>query len=301
MLDPAKVLVFQAVIRHGSISSAARALGWTQPAVSQQMRALERAAGTPLLTRSAKGVTPTEAGRALLGHAEVIIGHLEAATEVLSRFASLERGTVRLTAFPSALATVVPLLLDRLHVQHASGIELLLSENEPPEALDAVRTGQADVALTFAHAGLTQIPAIPDDLRGVSAGADDVVVILPTDHTQAGRPTLELADLAEDDWIAGCSRCRDHLLYQAHRAGFTPRICHQIDDYVTTQALVARGLAVSLVPSSALQAYRYPGVVSVATAHPMRRHFYAVHRSGADSIPAVRLVVRLLRESGLAS
>ncbi|MDR1264054.1 MAG: LysR family transcriptional regulator [Propionibacteriaceae bacterium] len=296
MLDPAKVLVFQAVVRQGSISAAARTLGWTQPAVSQQMRSLERAAGTPLLARSSKGVTPTEAGRVLLGHAEVIIGHLEAADEVLRRFANLERGTVRLTAFPSALATLVPSLLSRLRAASGAEVELLLSENEPPEALDALRGGVADVALTFVHDDLTEVQAIPDDLRGLPVGSDEVVVILPAGDARGGQPTVELARLAEDDWIAGCARCRNHLVHQAHQAGFDPRIRHQIDDYVTTQALVAQGLAVSMVPSSTLTAYRYPGIVALATAHPMRRHFYALHRPGAERVAAVRLVIRLLRE-----
>jgi DNA-binding transcriptional LysR family regulator len=298
-ISPDKVLVFRAVVRHGSISSAARALGWTQPAVSQQMRTLERAARTPLLTRSSKGVTPTEAGRVLLGHADVIAGHLEAASEVMSRFANLERGTVRLTAFPSALATLIPLLLGQLRARHA-GIELLLSENEPLEALDAVRAGETDVAVTFVHEDLAVIPAVPEDLRGVPVGRDEVVVILPTSDPRGAQSKVDLADFAEDDWIAGCARCRNHLVHQARQAGFSPCIRHQIDDYVTTQALVSQGLAVSMVPSSTLTAYRYPGITALATVHPMRRHFYAVYRAGADQIAAIRLVIRLLRELGAA-
>src|SRR5690349_15447447 len=124
-LDPRRVLIFRAVVRAGSISAAARELGWTQPAVSQHLAGLERAAGGPLLVRSTSGVTPTEAGRALARRADVVAAELHAAGEELAALAYLRGGRVRFIAFPSAAATLVPTALARLAEDHP-GIEVRL-------------------------------------------------------------------------------------------------------------------------------------------------------------------------------
>ena len=105
-LDVRRVLIFREVARAGSISAAARGLGWTQPAVSQHVNRLEREAGGPLLIRGSAGVALTESGRALLRRADLIAAELHAADEELAAYAQLRGGQVRLVAFPSAAATV---------------------------------------------------------------------------------------------------------------------------------------------------------------------------------------------------
>ena len=117
-MDPRKVLVFRTVARAGSLSAAARELGWSQPAVSQQLAALEREVGVPLFVRSSRGVTPTEAGRLLLRRADAVAGELHMAGEELASLAELRGGRVRLVAFPSAAATVAPAALKLLAADH---------------------------------------------------------------------------------------------------------------------------------------------------------------------------------------
>ena len=113
-MDPRRVLVFRAVARAGSLSAAARDLGWTQPAVSQHLQRLEREVGLPLLVRSTRGVTLTEAGQVLLGRADAVAGQLHMASEEMASLAQLRGGRVRLVAFPSAAATLVPAALKLL-------------------------------------------------------------------------------------------------------------------------------------------------------------------------------------------
>ena len=253
-LDPRRVLIFRTVVRSGSISAAARELGWTQPAVSQHLAALERAAGGPLLVRGPTGVQVTEAGAALARRADAVAGELHAAGEELSSLAELRGGRVRLVAFPSGAATVVPAALARLAQEHPL-LEVSLEEAEPPEALRSVLAGDADVALVFGYDD-----ARPDGLGPLTwlqVMDEPVQLVVPPGR---GR-VASLTELAEADWIGGCVRCRTHLVERCASQGFAPRIRHTTDDYVVTQNLVARGLGVTALPRSALTAYRRPTCV----------------------------------------
>src|SRR5689334_5661481 len=143
-MDPRRLLIFRTVARAGSISAAARELGWTQPAVSQHLGRLERDVGGPLLLRGPHGVSLTEAGTALARRADVIAAELHAAAEELAGIADLRGGRVRLAAFPSAAATVVPAAVRRLADAHPD-VQVSLDQSEPPEAIEAVQAGDADL------------------------------------------------------------------------------------------------------------------------------------------------------------
>ena len=147
-MDPRRLLIFRAVARAGSISAAARELGWTQPAVSQHLRALERSAGCTLLLRGAGGVELTEPGRVLLARADALAVQLHMAEEELADLTGLRRGRVRLAAYPSAAATLVPRAVAGLRARHPD-VDVELTEAEPPEALALLSAGDADLALVF--------------------------------------------------------------------------------------------------------------------------------------------------------
>ncbi len=276
-MDARRVLLFRDVVRAGSLSAAARELGWTQPAVSQQLQRLEREAGCPLLVRGPRGVTPTEAGVALLARADTVAGELRLAQEEVDARAQLRAGRVRLVAFPSAAATIAPGALAGLTAAHP-GVEVSMGEAEPPEALAAVRADEADLALVFGYDGP---PADLRELRWTTLVVEPVHLV-----DREGAPPRGLADLADEPWIAGCVRCRTHLVERCEAAGFSPQVRYESDDYVMVQHLVARGLGVTLLPASALAAYRHPGV-SVREDDLGERHVGLVHRHGADRVPAI--------------
>lgn len=284
--DPRRLLVFREVVRAGSISAGARRLGWTQPAVSQHLGALERAAGMPLLLRGARGVEPTEPGRALLAHADAVAGRLADARAEVDGFADRAAGRVRVAAFPSGAAVILPPALRRLADDHPS-LRVDLTEAEPPQALDLVRSGDADVALTFSYDGAEDLGA---DVTVTAVGADATRLVLPLDHALAAGPQ-DLTELSDEVWIAGCPRCRSHLLDSAAEAGFAPDIRHTTDDYVLVQALVAQGLGVALLPETALQAFRHPDVAAPSAPGTRARRHHVVHRTGAQDIPAVAAVI----------
>lgn len=286
-MDPRRVLIFRTVVRCGSISGGARELGWTQPAVSQHLRALERSVGTPLLLRGAGGVETTEAGVALLAHADAMAAHLEAAAGEVADLASARSGTARLASFPSGSAVLVPRALARLAAAYP-GVDVRLTEAEPPEAIDLVRAGEVDLALVFGY----DEQRADDALVHVPLADDPVRLVQPAGSTAV----TDLAKLADRPWVAGCERCRRHLVACCEEAGFTPTIRHVTDDYVVVQSLVALGLAVSVLPETALTAFRHPDVVVGDVPGLGSRRIDVVHRRGMDRVPAVAALVAALAD-----
>ena len=287
-MDVRRVLIFRTVAREGSLSAGARALGWTQPAVSQHLRALEREAGGPLLLRGSRGVELTEAGRRLLVHADAVADHLDAARAELDELAQLRTGSARLAAFPSASAVLVPAALAAL-ARTAPQVEVRLVEAEPPEAAALVRGGRVDLALVF---GYSEDPA-EESLVAVELGREPVRLVLPAGTA----PPRDLAALADATWVAGCERCRGHLVACCARAGFEPDVRHETDDYVVVQGLVARGLALAVLPESALRAFRHPGVDVVDLPELGARRIDLLHRRGLQRVPAVAALMGALTEA----
>ncbi|GAA5117809.1 LysR family transcriptional regulator [Pseudonocardia adelaidensis] len=284
-MDPRRLLTFRAVVRAGSISAGARELGWTQPAVSQQLAGLEREARTPLLVRGPTGVVPTEAGAALLRHADAVDAALRSAREELDELAGLGRGTVRMAAFPSAGAVVVPAVAARL-AERAPGVQLRMEEAEPPEAAALVRSNAVHLALAFRYPGQGAEP----DLTWRPLGADPVRIVLPAAHPRVDG----LAALRDESWVAGCERCRANLVSACETAGFTPDVRHVTDDYVAVQALVARGVAVSVLPEMALRAAAVAGVRADPDPALAPRTVGVLHRPGVERVPAVAAVLAVL-------
>jgi molybdate transport repressor ModE-like protein len=265
MLDVTRLRVLAAVARHGSVTAAARDLNYAQPSVSHHLARLEAETGTRLVERSGRGIQLTDAGRLLAGRAEEILGRLDAAEQELAAHVGQREERIRLAGFPSALATMVPATAAWLKAEHPS-TDLLLAEAEPRTALRLLRAGQADVALVFRYLrDGTPIDAPGDEEEGArSRLLLDEPVHLVSPAVPGGDPApaagAGLAPYAGHRWIAGCERCRGHLLRQCELAGFTPHIAFTTDDVLVAQALVAAGLGVALLPDLALRAARHPAI-----------------------------------------
>lgn len=296
-LDVGALRMVQAVAEHGTLTAAAASLGVSQPAVSQHLRRLERRLGTALLDRSGRTVRLTEAGRVLARHGATVTAALHAAAAEVGALAGLRAGVVRLVAFPSACAALVPRALADLSGQHA-GLSVTLAEAEPPEALALLASGDADVVLAFTH----EPGGRPGDERLVHRHLldDPTLVALPAGHPGAGPAPLALADLADETWIAGCPRCRGHLLAAGRAAGFEPRIAYATDDYPAVLGLVAAGLGVALLPGLVRgTADGVAGVVLRPATGTSHRRVHAVSTPDLLRVPAVAAVVdALVRAAG---
>jgi DNA-binding transcriptional LysR family regulator len=282
-----RLRALQQVARHGSLAGAARALAYTQPAVAHHIAELEREVGTALIVRHGRGVRLTEAGTVLAAHADAILSRLEAAQDEVAAIAGLRAGRVRVAAYPTAAATLVPRALVALRAAHPD-VAVTLDEQEPPEALDALRAGDIDLAVTFRY------PEAPPDpghgLRLTPLGDDPIDIVVPAAHPAARAASHRLADLAGETWVAGCDRCRAHLLDAGRRAGFAPRVAFTTDDFVTQQALVAAGLAVAAMPRSTLGAHADEGLRAAPCPDLGARHVEVV--SAADPLPPAVAALR---------
>jgi DNA-binding transcriptional LysR family regulator len=290
-MDVRRLLVFREVARAGSISAAARVIGWTQPAVSQHLRALEREVGSRLLLRGAGGVELTEPGRVLLARADAVAGQLHMAGEELAAMTELRHGTVRLAAYPSAAATLVPRVVAEMLSRHPD-IDVTLTEAEPPEAVGLVQAADVDVAVVFGYDGP---PVAGAGLHWRRLADEPVHLVLPPRHRLAERSQIAAGDLAGEGWLMGCVRCREHAVAVCTAAGFQPRVRHSSDDTVVVQNLVAVGLGVALLPHSALEAYRHPEVLVRPSTAWGTRTYGVVHRDGADAVPATAALLAEVR------
>lgn len=290
MIEARHLRVLRAVAATGSFSAAGRELGCTQPAVSQQMKALESSVGTPLVVRSGREMRLTEAGEALVRHASGILAGLTAAEEEVAAIAGLRAGRVRLVSFPSGSSTLVPTALAALRADHP-GTRVFLEEAEPPRSVDMLRAGDCDIALAFQYDG-----ARHDGRQNTEEWADLVVRplltdrlvgLLPERHRLARSSTVAMADLAREPWIAGCPRCRGQLVEACESAGFTPRIDFATDDYPAVVGLVGAGLGVAVLPQLAIESVRPRGVRMVAVEPEVRRRIVALTLPDLAQVPAV--------------
>jgi DNA-binding transcriptional LysR family regulator len=314
MLDVTRLRVLVAVARYGSVTAAAQALNYAQPSISHHIARLEAETGARLLQRAGRGVRLTDAGRLLAERAEEIIGRLDAAENELAAHVGLRQGRVRLASFPSALGTIVPAAAARLEAE-SPGMDLMLAEAEPPEALRMLRAGYVDVALVFRHYQQDADPEPPgpdeEGARGRLLLDEPVHLVTPADGLGGpdaaagpgpdGQPEPDLAAYAKHRWIAGCERCRGYLVRQCGLAGFTPKIAFTTDDYVAVQALVAAGLGVTTLPGLCLRAARHPGICAVPLPGA-RRHVFAVTYGEPPDPPATsRLIDVLAAAAGTGS
>jgi DNA-binding transcriptional LysR family regulator len=257
-VDLAWLAVFREVAVRGSLSAAAQALGYTQPAVSRQISALEQATGAHLFDRLPRGVRLTDQGRCLLAHAEAVLDRMRAAQQALEDLRDLGAGRLRVGAFDSANAALVPRALAAFRLQNGE-IDVAVISAYPHQTLD---TG---------HLALQHLLD------------DPLMVALPADHQLArpGRTSLRLAELAGESWIEGFPGSSQTLTDACLRAGFRPQIDFTVREWTAKQGLVSAGLGLALVPFLAAGAI-WPGII-LRPLHPndapVRRVYAATWRT----------------------
>jgi molybdate transport repressor ModE-like protein len=294
MLDVRRMKVLREVATQGSFSAAAEALSFTQSAVSQHVAALERECGAKLVERGPRGVRLTDAGNALVTHADAILARLDCAEEELAAIAGLRGGRLRLACFQSAGATLVPRAVAVFHERHPK-VELGMVEAEPDMACERLRTGEIDMALVY---DFEPIPGMLDGELELTHLIDDgYEAILPKGHALAGRKRLRLADLADEPWIASTDTCGCRAITEraCQDAGFEPRIAFEADETMAAQALVAAGVGVSLLPRLALNTVHPAVEARCLTGAPVRR-IWAARMRGDYSSPASEAMLQILRD-----
>jgi molybdate transport repressor ModE-like protein len=242
-MDPRRVLTFRAVARERSFSRAARELALTQPAVSQQVAALEKELGARLLERRPGGLRLTPAGEVLLEHADAIAERLALAGSQLAELVGDERLRLRVGAFPSALACLVPKAIACLR-EAVPEAEVVIEEGGSEALAERVGRGELHVAIAFQDSTLPRREHEGVERRDLLH--EPFLVALPPRHRLAALEAVPVAALAGEPWTAPSS---SHMIARTCRAaGFEPRLVSILRDPLAMRALVSQGLAVTLVP-----------------------------------------------------
>jgi molybdate transport repressor ModE-like protein len=291
-MDPGRVLTFRAVAHQGSFSRAARELALSQPSVSNQVAALERELGTRLIERRPGGLRLTRAGEILVEHADAIAERFELATTQLAAVAQGERTRLRIGAFPTALAGFVPSAIARLRVAFPD--TQVLVEEGTDDLPARVRSGELHLAVAFEDVATPR-----EELGGLERRKlmrERFLVALAPDHRLAGRSRVRLTDLSGDDWTAAST---DGLIARACRAaGFEPNLISITHDQLAIRALIARGLAVTLVPELLADPFKDLALRPIAGAGPARDVYALLPPGGRHALvaPALDALAALAKE-----
>lgn len=272
MLNPVHLETLQVVLAHDSFVAAAAELGYTASAVSQQMRALERATGLELFERMARSIRPTAAAHYLAEAGREMVLGLRSLEHDAKAVAAAERGRLGVGSFQTAAANILPDVLVEFRTERP-GVTVELHEGEPKAVLPKVLDGSLDLALVYENdldpkqwpAGLTRTPLFTEERT---------LLMPPGENT--GDDPVQLADLRDETWIA--SDPSPSLLRFCAGVGFEPNVALRTNDYYSVCAFVRAGLGIALVPDLG----RYFSDVLTplrVLPHPPRRRVFALHRT----------------------
>jgi DNA-binding transcriptional LysR family regulator len=293
MLDVRRLQVLRAVVTSGTVTAAAAHLGYTPSAVSQQVAALEKQAGTALLERVGRGVRPTPAGLLLTEHAALISAAVAQAESALADLRAGRIGTLAVRYFATAGSTLVAPALARLRVEHP-GVRVDLELADPEDPFEELVRGRADLAVVVQAPGRAG-----DGFRLVHLLDDPYAAVLPLGHPLADRDVIDLNELSGEQWVGSepPGPCLEPVIDSCAAAGFSPDFVIRSEDYATAQGFVAAGLGVGLMPRLGLRS-RHPGVVVRPVRNPEPvRVISAVARETALDQPALRSLLSALRDA----
>jgi DNA-binding transcriptional LysR family regulator len=293
-MDPRRLLTFRTVAHERSFSRAAERLSRSQPSVSSQVALLETEVGVRLFERGRRGLRLTRAGEVLLEHADHIAWRLQLADTQIAAIAGAKQAEVRLGAFPTALAGLVPAATIALKaVRH--DIRVRLSEVTPSALEPRLLGGEFDIALSYQDASLERREI--EGAERVDLIQETFLVGLPPDHRLSDHDgPLALAELAGDDWILPSTE--GFLIDACREAGFEPHIVAISQETVSTRGMIRRGLGVGWVPSLLAGDYRHSIAVRPIDGPMRRRDIYALlppgerHHHVNDVLAALREAAR---------
>ncbi|MTD13586.1 LysR family transcriptional regulator [Nakamurella sp. YIM 132087] len=301
MIDVRRLQLLRELDRCGTIAATAAAVHLTPSAVSQQLAALSKEAGVPMLEPDGRRVRLTAAAQLLLSHAHQVFSHLEHAEADLAAFRRGDAGTVRLGAFATAIsALAVPAMAD---LARDSRLEVHIRETQPEGATDALMARAVDVAVTLT--GIEGSVNEEDPRIAVSRLMDDKLdIALPADHPLAqGSDEVSLDDLAEENWILNVpgTPCWKIAVAACARTGFSPRVRHHADDFTGVLALIAAGAGVGVIPRLAGHSLPTAHVVikPISGPHAPVRRLGLQYRAGTERQPHIAPLLEVLHRVAL--
>ncbi|WP_332750033.1 LysR family transcriptional regulator [Hydrogenophaga sp.] len=275
-----------------TMAAAAEALSLTPSAISQQIAQLEEELGVQLTERRGRGVRLTPAGELLVIHAERMMTVLDEAKSDIAEIKKEIAGELRVAAFPSIGAALLPHAVKALRARYPH-LAIVLDEMEPADGLAALGSWQVDVALIDNLSLL--LPGKQHSVEQVPLTEDLLCVIVPADHALAMRPSLSISDLKTEGWAldSTSSTYGDFVLNLCRRAGYEPILNAKCRSFDMVCAMVASGCSISLVPRLRL-VHSVQGVSVVKFRPEVRRKISVAYRRGERRHPAVKVFVEQL-------
>lgn len=301
MIEIKHLQLVQAIAEHGSLSAVAQYLGYSQPAISQQIQNLERQIGGTAFIRARKGTMLNQIGETLLECANQVIPLIEKAQSEVDAITGLRAGLIRFASFPSAAATLIPRTFAAL-TREIPDVSLQLAEATPEEALELLRSGKIDIGIVFAYGRAGSRDPFKDLLlaeeRSVPLIAEDIFVALPKTQHMQDSEWIDLAELEGSKWIAGCPSCRGHMTELCEENGFTPDVNFETDDYIALQSLVSSGLGVALIPDLMLAAADVSSSINLKRINPAPVRFVsAVFSASSARMPGMAEAIIALQRA----
>ncbi|MGN9839649.1 LysR family transcriptional regulator [Nonomuraea sp. H19] len=295
MLNMVHLQTLQAVLATGSLSGAAKELGYTTSAVSQQIATLERTLGVRLFERGARSLWPTPAAVQMGRHAAAILSRLGEAEEDIRGYAGGQRGRLRVAAFATVGAQVLPKALARLVTRFPEAELTLQYDGGPPQVAQAVCEGRADLGLVFEYELVPE--SWPGELRTCPILDEELVVICGRRQHTRDELHIDLAELSDAIWVANRedSPGYENLLRLCAQSGFKPEIRFTSNDFDVIRGIVREDLGVAIVPALALGIDRAITMRRMRSDGP-RRKVLAAYRA-TDPNPLVPAAVDAIREA----
>ncbi|UZX05410.1 LysR family transcriptional regulator [Arthrobacter sp. CDRTa11] len=274
MLNPLHLRTLVVVLRTGSFAEAARRLGYTGSAVSQQMASLERAVKMTLFERDAHGIRPTPTAGFLAEKAQEALAAFGVFEDEVRAMSEGSIGRVRLGSFPTASQKLLPLALSDF-VQAHQKVTIQLDEGEPDKLVPLLLDRDLDLALVY-HYDL--VPhAWPKALKSTPLLTEELILLLPGGHRLEGME-ISLADLKNETWVSSGARTSGarSLRRACAAAGFEPDVDFRSDDYDVIRGFVRSGLGIALIPALG---HKYSSDISTARILDLRvrRHVLALY------------------------
>lgn len=284
-MDVARLRMLRELADHGTVTAAADVLGLTPSAISQQLKILQREAGVALLEPAGRGVRLTDAGAALVRHADTVLGALQRARADMDAYRVAPRGTVRVSMFPSGAAM---LLAQTITACRQHGVDVIGRDIDLPASAAPQQLTEFDIVVV--HRNDRDTDPWPPRFQARILAREPLDVLMPAAHALAGADKVALQDLADESWIGvtGGLMLDDVLNSIATLTGMTPRIMQRVNDFRVVEELVQAELGVALMP-------RYVTTTRALVRMPISdirvaRRIEAVTRAGT-TLPSVALVV----------
>ena len=298
-MDISRLRALRELASRQTMAAVAEALYLTPSAVSQQISQLEEEVGVPLTERFGRGVRLTRAGEVLVSHAERVLTVLDEAKSDLAELSREIAGVLRVAAFPTVAAALLPRAIQSLREQYPH-LEIMANELEPADGLAALGSWNADIALVDdltlqlggRHKHVDQVPLVEDVLY----------VVLPSSHQFAKRQSLSVSDLSSERWAldSASSFFAEFVRNLCRRAGYEPRVTAECRGFEMVRALVAAKCSISIVPGLR-RSQSHSGVVFVKLRPEVRRKISIAYRHGERNHPAIKVFIAALIQSAKES